>query len=125
MAARLRAECLDLHINANSREDAVVLDSLLWTFRDISFLPHALADDGAADSAPIVIGWPGIAPRSNQALINLCEDIPGFAGDFTRIIEPVPAVAELRDQSRRRFRGYRERGWELATHEPGQNHGAG
>jgi DNA polymerase-3 subunit chi len=124
MAVRVRGDNLDLHIHANSREDAVALDGLLWTFRDISFLPHALADDGAAQTVPIVIGWPGVTPRIGQALINLGTDMPDFAGDFQRIIEPVPAAPELREQSRQRFRRYRERGWELVTHEPEKVNGA-
>ncbi|MBI1732259.1 MAG: DNA polymerase III subunit chi [Gammaproteobacteria bacterium] len=123
MAARVREEDMILHIHAGSREDAVALDSLLWTFRDISFLPHALADDRAAETVPITVGWPGVMPRTKQALINLSEDIPEFAGDFERVIEPVPAAPELRDQSRQRFRRYREQGWELFTHEPEQDHG--
>jgi DNA polymerase-3 subunit chi len=124
MAARVRAEDLRVHIHAGSREDAVALDNLLWTFRDISFLPHALADDGIAGAVPVVIGWPGVTPSTDETLINLAEDVPEFAGNFRRIIEPVPGSPELRNGSRQRFRSYRDRGCELFTHEAGEVHGA-
>lgn len=116
MAARIRREELDLHIQAPSREDAVALDGLLWTFRDISFLPHALADETPARAAPITIGWPGAEPAAVRVLVNLDEAWPAFAGGYERIVEPVPAAADARTASRERFRRYREQGWELVTH---------
>jgi len=115
MAARLRTEQLNLHIHADSRADAVALDGLLWTFRDISFLPHALADVPLPYPVPIVIGWLGQAPVTDEVLINLSRELPDFAGGFRRIIEPVAASPEAKAESRARYRQYRERGWELSS----------
>ena len=50
LASKVRAEGLRIHVQAESREQAVKLDDGFWTFRDISFIPHALADQ--ADSPP-------------------------------------------------------------------------
>lgn len=122
MAARIRRDELNLHIHANSREEAVALDGLLWTFRDTSFLPHALTDVRDPTAAPITIGWPGQAPRTDQVLINLSRELPGFAEDFRRVIEPVAASAESRSESRERYRQYRERGWELFSHQLEPDH---
>ncbi len=115
MAARIRADRLHVHIHADSRADAVALDGLLWTFRDISFLPHALADVPLPDPAPIIIGWQGQTPASGEVLINLSHELPDFAGGFRRVIEPVAASPEARAESRERYKQYRERGWELSS----------
>ncbi|MBT8131776.1 MAG: DNA polymerase III subunit chi, partial [Gammaproteobacteria bacterium] len=32
---------LRCHINVESQDQAALIDDMLWTFRDISFLPHA------------------------------------------------------------------------------------
>lgn len=117
MAARIRREDLTLHIHAASREEAVDLDGLLWTFRDISFLPHALADDAQAVAAPIQLGWPGVAPAAAEVLINLGEAVPEFAAQFQRVVEPVATGGEARAASRERYRRYREQGWELFSHQ--------
>jgi DNA polymerase-3 subunit chi len=124
MAVRLRAEQLNVHIQADSQADAVALDALLWTFRDISFLPHALADTRAPDPVPILIGWPGQSPATDEVLINLSRELPDFAGAFRRIIEPVATSAEAKAESRARYRQYRERGWELSSQkmDQDQNH---
>jgi DNA polymerase-3 subunit chi len=120
MAARVRRDGLDVLIHAPSRAEAVVLDGLLWTFRDISFLPHALADDADAGPAPIVLGWPGIDPAPRRVLINLDEQAPAFAGEFEHIVEPVPSGG--RAASRARWKHYRDLGWDLDSHalEPGR-----
>ncbi len=39
----------------DSAERAAVLDTLLWTYREDSFLPHACAGDGGASDQPILI----------------------------------------------------------------------
>ena len=121
MAARLRAEQLNVHIHADSRADAVALDTLLWTFRDISFLPHALADAQIPCPVPVLIGWLGQAPATEEVLINLSRELPEFAGTFRRVIEPVAASPEARAESRQRYKQYRERGWELSSQQADQD----
>ncbi len=120
MVGRMRAEELNVHIHSDSRTEAVALDTLMWTFRDISFLPHVLAD--VTGAAPITLGWPGQAPRTHEVLINLSRELPGFAGDFRRVIEPVPAAPEAKAASRARYKQYREWGWELFNHTPDSDH---
>jgi len=113
ITAKARAEGLMVHIQAPSREEAAELNDLLWTFNDISFLPHCLADDDRDPaSAPVVIGWAGMQPRCHDLLINLDDGIPAFAAEFSRIVEPVPAESSRRNQSRERWRRYREMGCE-------------
>jgi DNA polymerase-3 subunit chi len=42
-------------VQAGSMERAAALDTLLWTFRDDSFLPHGLAGDGREGEHPVVL----------------------------------------------------------------------
>ena len=50
-------------------------------------------------------------------LINLGAEIPRVFGRFERVAELVDQRPELLSQSRERFRFYRERGYELKTHQ--------
>ena len=42
-------------VRCDTAERAEVLDTLLWTYREDSFLPHACAGDGNASLQPILI----------------------------------------------------------------------
>jgi len=113
-----------LHILAPDRDAALGLDSLLWTFRDISFLPHAVLGDDETGAVPITIGWPETTLRQGDVLINLSTHSPEQAAGFARIAEIVPADDDLRRQARTRYRQYREQGFELHSHDLSneQNH---
>jgi DNA polymerase III subunit chi len=42
-------------VKVGSEERLRVLDDLLWTYRDESFLPHGTAQDGAPEAQPILL----------------------------------------------------------------------
>lgn len=103
-------------INAASREQAIELDRLLWTFRDDSFVPHARAGPDADPEDPVKIGS-GEAPDAPfDVLINLDEVVPLWAGESARIAEIVGADAHSRAAGRARYRQYRDEGCELHSH---------
>ena len=94
------------------------LDGLLWTFRDTSFLPHALVTDAAeAEDTPILIGTGEEPPGEFDLLINLGTEVPEFFSRFDRVAEPVPPEENERARARERFRFYRDRGYPMETHE--------
>ena len=106
-----------IHIHTMSRADAEKLDTLLWTFRDGSFVPHAIA--GRDGDAEISIGFgdandDDVPPR--DLLISLCDDIPPFAAAFPRVAELVTSDEHCRLKGRERFAAYREQGHTLETH---------
>ena len=117
IAGKIFRQGLKIHIHTDSREAAATLDDYLWTYRDISFLPHQLADGGEQPDTPITIGWNGTVPAEAGVLVNLSVNIPDFASDFARIIEIVPGYDPLRSQARARYRQYRDQGYELHNHE--------
>ena len=104
-----------VYILAADRDEAAKLDDLLWTFQDISFLPHACVDE-ATPSTPIIIGWPGAQPPQADVLINLAELVPDNINDIKRIVEIVADETSLRERGRERYKVYRERGYEMFNH---------
>lgn len=108
-----------VYIHTRSRADAERLDELLWTFRDGSFVPHALSggnDETALALSPVMIGNETEGIESRDLLINLCDEIPAFADAFPRVAELVTADANCRQMSRKRFAEYRDNGHSLQTH---------
>ena len=49
-------------------------------------------------------------------MINLGLDVPEFFSRFERVLEIVDADPSARSKSRERYKFYRDRGYELATH---------
>lgn len=123
VADKVRNEGYDIYIHAASREEAAAIDDLLWTFRDISFLPHAAIDsaDGVED-CPIIIGWEGETPAPRRVLINLSGAMPDNPDAYERIIEVVPSDPAGRQQARLRYKDYRDKGVEMYSHNIGSGH---
>jgi DNA polymerase-3 subunit chi len=115
IASKIHRQQLELYIHTASKEEATALDDLLWTFKDISFLPHSLV--GADNTDTITIGWEGMTASPRTVLINLSSEVPEFANDFERIVEIVPPEAAYKQQARQRYKQYREAGFELHNHE--------
>jgi DNA polymerase-3 subunit chi len=103
-----------VHIHTDSMEDALRLDALLWTFRDRSFVPHAI-EPAVSDECPVSIGHDWTPPRC-EVLINLAPHAPAFFDRFERVAEIICHTADAQDSGRERYRFYRERGCELRHH---------
>jgi DNA polymerase-3 subunit chi len=117
-----KATQLDHHVFIHSTSDAEArqLDDLLWTFSQGSFIPHRLVRAAVAEPAlePVLIGvnQPPATGRWD-VLINLAADVPEFFSRYERVAEVVDANAVRREQSRERYRFYRDRGYKLNTHQ--------
>ena len=75
-----------LYIHCENEQEAKYLDELLWTFKDISFIPHNLLGEGPNEAPPVQLGF-NQTPRHNDVLINLASTIPEFHARFKRILE--------------------------------------
>ena len=118
LAEKAYSQGLKVYIHTASGVDSQRLDELLWTFRAGSFLPHAIVKSGTdPDFTPILLGHDLEPAGHTDVLINLGAEIPRFFGRFERVAELVDQRPELLAQSRERFRFYRERGYELKTHQ--------
>ncbi|HEX4598743.1 MAG TPA: DNA polymerase III subunit chi [Burkholderiaceae bacterium] len=95
------------------------LDSALWTFSALDFLPHVYADSELARNTPV---WLSMTPAHDRDVLLLLDDeaAPDFEhwfDRFERVIEIVSNEDEDRARARLRFKTYRERGFEPRTHE--------
>jgi DNA polymerase-3 subunit chi len=101
-----------VYVHTAGPAEAEAFDELLWTFADRSFVPHELA--GAAPQSPVVVGCG--EPADADLLVNLAPDAPAFFDRYPRVAEFVDAEPTRRDQGRRRFAWYRDRGLAPETH---------
>lgn len=104
------------YIHTASREQARLMDELLWTFKDSGFIPHCLADDPAAAQAAVLLGYAQQGPAEAAVLINLDAALPPHFERFGRVAELVDQDAEVKEQARLRFRAYRQRGYNPQSH---------
>ena len=105
-----------VYIHAQSKDQAVLLDTLLWTFQAGSFVPHDLHPSDSPAHTPILIGHDGVPDGGHEVLINLAETVPNFFSRFDRVAEVVNQDAAVKHAGRERFRFYRDRGYALETH---------
>lgn len=109
-----------LYIHVNDQPQAKLIHDVLWTFNDISFIPHAINHDMNAEVAqqiPILIGYTNQCTTHNELLLNLTTQVPKFFDQFQRIIEVVPQQTEVQQISRENYKFYRAQGCELFTHD--------
>ena len=128
--ARLRHACAlvdramqqsqHVFINSASESEARKLDELLWTFSQGSFIPHRVVREelAAPPIEPVIIGLqqPPAGERWD-VMINLAADVPEFFSRYQRVAEVVDGNTVRREQSRDRYRFYRDRGYQLKTHQ--------
>lgn len=107
------------------------LDELLWTFAPGDFVTHAMADAAPtlrARSTAVLIEEPD-GSEGARVLINLGADVPAHAAAFERLIDLVGTGESERQQARRRWKDYLQRGWTPSTFDasraaaPGAHHG--
>ena len=110
----------NIFVNTRSESEAAAFDDLLWTFKDISFLPHCLAANNNTESSPIVIGYDnqanGQIPDHTTIMLNLTDQMPRDANKLKRILEIVAGSESERQQARKRYAEYRDQGHKLNIH---------
>ena len=92
------------------------LDQLLWTFSSTSFIPHCRANDMLASKVPVVLSQQSEEFLHDDVLLNLNIDYPSFFSRFKRLIEIIGTTSEDIQASRKRYRFYQDRGYEIRIH---------
>ncbi|MEO8739033.1 MAG: DNA polymerase III subunit chi [Casimicrobiaceae bacterium] len=95
------------------------LDRRLWLLPATGFLPHCRAGDRLAPETPIWIDHVLEHHGPAAVLINLHTAPPPFFARFERLAEIVGIDPDDAAGARERFRFYRDRGYELRTHNLG------
>lgn len=105
-----------VHIHTANAEEADMIDDMLWTFRDISFVPHEQLGNDVDEETPVTIGHGNDYPGDTDVLVNLDYSIPEFSSAFERIVEIVGGNDEKKQHARRRYRDYRNGAYEVHDH---------
>ena len=105
-------------------ETAQRLDRMLWTSPATGFIPHCAASDPLAPITPVIVDHREGEPVHDQVLLNLKPEWPPLFGRFERLIEIVTADEEDRSHARARYKFYRDRGYEIRTHDMRETEGS-
>ena len=103
-------------IKTDSRDESQLMDDLLWTFKDGSFVPHAVMGAAQDDQQPIVIGHDTTAQADYQLLINLSSSTPDHSA-FERIAEILNQEPSRKQTGREHYKIYRDLGLDLHHHQ--------
>ncbi len=119
-----------LFINTRDLKQSEQLNSLLWTFRETSFVPHSLIqpspidnennknaiNDISQDPVQLAFATHPNEEHTHAVLLNLADQVPSFFSSFPRVAEIVSPTGEQKDKARKRFKYYRDRGYKINTH---------
>ena len=95
------------------------LSKLIWSAPATGFVPHCRSADRLAPVTPVIVDHVAEPLIHDQVLVNLCELTPPFFSRFQRLVEIVGTEEFDREAARARFRFYRDRGYEIRTHNLG------
>lgn len=96
------------------------LGRMLWTAPATGFLPHCRSEHALAGVTPVILDHLSERLVHDQVLINLRNETPAFFSRFRRLVEIVGLDDDDRDAARARYRFYRDRGYDIRTHQLGQ-----
>jgi DNA polymerase III subunit chi len=105
-----------VYVHAADEQQAEQLNTVLWSFRPDSFVPHELMNETPDTNCPILIGHNAAPPRLMNLLINLSPQQPLFFSQFERMAEFINDDEHIKNSGRERYRFYQQRGYDLESH---------
>jgi DNA polymerase III subunit chi len=98
------------------------LDTALWTFDPLDFVPHLLHAPGSAvaerlRATPVWLVLHAADAVSHEVLVNLGPVAPEGFESFARVIEIVSTDDDARTAGRQRWKHYASRGYAIKHHE--------
>ncbi len=103
-------------IRTRDERETQLLDDMLWTYSDSSFLPHARLGDNADQEAAVIIGH-SASPSPGYLLINLSGERPENIREYERVAEIIDDSPENLQNGRIRYADYRKEAYTLHYHE--------
>ncbi len=117
LVAKARSQGMRVTVYCPDRELAGKLDRMLWAVPATGFLPHCAPDDPLAAVTPVLIDGGGDLHLHDELLINLHDRHPASFSRYRRLAEIVSTGDDDRASARERYRFYRDRGYEIRTHD--------
>lgn len=93
------------------------VDRELWRFSALDFIPHSKVGTPQAPLSAVLLTADAAASSETDVLLNLTDTVPDHFARYERLLEIVPQDEAGKEQARERYRFYRERGYQLATHD--------
>ena len=112
LAQRITAKGRALYVFVPDKVLAQQLDDYLWAYEPSSFLPHSME---SSDDVPVLIETQASNLQHDDVMIHLCQDVPIFFSRFLRLIEIVGTDEADKVAARKRFRLYREQGYDIKS----------
>ena len=105
-------------LHTDDGRQAGIINDLLWTWQQGSFIPHEIQSDATTPDSPIVINHQADLETDMQGvLINMASEVPLFFSQFERVTEIVDQDEQTRQSARQRYRFYQDRGYPLESHD--------
>jgi DNA polymerase-3 subunit chi len=112
---RVLANGMRAVVMAGSAERVAALDAALWTYEQLSFLPHGSARDGEAQSQPIWLTTDDENPNGAQVLVLTDGAASEHVGEFVRCLDMFDGRdPEAVQAARGRWKGFKDAGHALA-----------
>ncbi|MCY4150486.1 MAG: DNA polymerase III subunit chi [Gammaproteobacteria bacterium] len=113
---------LKVLVRTENMANSQTMDRMLWTFRQNSFIPHAIIQEGGLswEDYPVQISHDFHCHDRANVLVNLKEDAGEQNLEYDRVVELVSNDLSDKDSGRARYRYYRDRGIEPLTHNIGR-----
>lgn len=115
LAKRAADEGRRLIVFAPAPALAEEVDRMLWTFSQLSFVPHVRSGHALAAETPIVIAQDEAGLVHHEALLNLGDEPPVFFSRFEQLREIVSQDQEDKRLARERAKFYKSRGFEIVN----------
>lgn len=98
-------------------EMTALLDGLMWKWPATGFMPHCRLASPLAPETPIIVDHAAEHRGPAAVLVNLQAAPPAFFSRFERLAEIVADDAATMAAGRERWKFYKERGYELRSHD--------
>lgn len=104
------------YVRVDNDQDMQQLDTLLWTFSELDFIPHAVIDKENGQEA-VIIGMIERSGDGSKILVNLGDRLPEDYASYSRVIEVIGDDPSAKAAGRERYRQYQQKNDELTNHQ--------
>ena len=121
LVAKAYARGLRVAVLCPDVDTAHRFDRMLWTSPATGFIPHCASRHALAARTPVTVDHEAGEPPHDEVLLNMRETWPPMFSRYQRLIEIVSQETDDRAAARDRFKFYRDRGYEIRTHDLSQS----
>ena len=104
-----------VYVRTENDQDMIQLDTLLWTFSELDFIPHATVETESGQE-PVIIGMIDRQGDSKTILINLSTKMAEDYSSYSRVFELIGNDLDVITAGRDRYRRYRKMNDQVNNH---------